>query len=89
MPPDGLTYEEHREVLRNCVETVQAKQTDIERLLDTLADVIGQACDGPDGVLDSMALSAYADGLWVLADFGRVHITEARGRRVIATWPKE
>jgi hypothetical protein len=58
----------------------------IEELLETLADVINQACSGPDGELDSMALSAYADGLRVLAEHGRVRITHEAGRRVIAEW---
>ena len=58
----------------------------ISELLETLAEVIDQACGEPDGILDSQALSAYADGLRVLAQHGRVRITEEHGRRVIAEW---
>jgi hypothetical protein len=58
-------------------------------VLETLADVINQAClQDDDETLDSMAVSAYADGLRVLADFNRVEIITQAGRRVIAKWKK-
>lgn len=64
--------------------------TEIEELLDTLENVISQACGacgpGGQGNLDSMALSAYAEGIRVLAAHGRVRIIEEVGRRVIAEW---
>lgn len=57
-------------------------------LLDILEDVLSQACltDAEDGsrLFDSMAISAYADGLRVLAEHGRVDIVNEYGRRVIA-----
>lgn len=56
-------------------------------LLDALQDCIAQACSltDSDGVeYDSMALSAYADGLRILSKYGRVRITNDVGRRVIA-----
>jgi len=53
-------------------------------LLDTLYDVITQACLLPAGSYDSMALSAYADGIRVLAKAGRLVIVKDDGRRVIA-----
>jgi hypothetical protein len=56
-------------------------------LLDALDDVLAQACLMPDGTLDSMALSAYADGLELLAEHGRVVIIQQNGRRVIAKRP--
>jgi hypothetical protein len=58
----------------------------IEELLDVLTDVIHQACwdGGNRNQLDSMAVSAYADGIYVLAANGRVAITHEAGRRVIA-----
>jgi len=59
-----------------------------EPLLDILADVINQACCH-EGGLDSMALSAYADGIRLLAEYGRVRIIEEYGRRVIAEWVAE
>ena len=55
-------------------------------LLDMLADVIGQACYRDGGLLDSMAISAYADALRLLAEYGRVEIIKDVGRRVIARW---
>jgi len=36
--------------------------------------------------LDSMALSAYADGIRLLAEHGRVEVIDEAGRRVIAKW---
>jgi hypothetical protein len=56
-------------------------------LLDALEDVINQACLQDDNrTLDSMALSSYAHGLHILADFNRVEIISEAGRRVIAKW---
>ena len=60
----------------------------IEELLDVLEWTLWQAC-GPrrkDDAqeMDSMALSSYADGIRLLAAYGRVTITEEAGRRVIA-----
>jgi hypothetical protein len=69
------------------------KQVAEEELLDALDDVINQACwTEHNGELDSMALSAYAHGLKVLAKHGRVQIIQSAGRRVIAlpvTFTKE
>jgi hypothetical protein len=58
----------------------------IEELLDTIEDLVQQATYGEDGVLDSMALSAYADGMRLLASYGRLRIKEEEGRRVIGEW---
>jgi hypothetical protein len=52
--------------------------------LDMLADVLAQACGQLDGRLDSMALTAYAEGIRLLHRYERVVIEEERGRRVIA-----
>jgi hypothetical protein len=62
----------------------------VEELLDALEDVVNQACwSNDDGLLDSMALSAYAHGLRTLAEYGRVTIEHSVGRRVIAHWVPE
>ena len=54
-------------------------------LLNALEDVLAQACLDDEGLFfDSMALSSYADGLHVLAKYGRIEITKEMGRRVIA-----
>lgn len=62
--------------------------SETDELLDTLENVLSQACltDDDEGnhIFDSMALSAYADGLRVLAEHGRVDIVNEYGRRVIA-----
>jgi hypothetical protein len=56
----------------------------VTELLDTLADVLGQACGQPDGRLDSLALTAYAEGIRLLHRYQRVVIEEERGRQVVA-----
>lgn len=57
----------------------------LDESLDILAAVIEQACgDRKSAELDSMALTAYADGLRLLARYHRVTITHEYGRRVIA-----
>ncbi len=60
----------------------------IDELLDALADVLNQACHaGPrDGEIDSMALSAYTDGLLLLAKYGRFEVRVHCGRRVQGTF---
>jgi hypothetical protein len=64
---------------------VDAKPTDpqVNEVLDTLADVLAQACSQADGRLDSLSLTAYAEGLRLLHRYGRLVIEEERGRRVI------
>lgn len=56
----------------------------VRDVLDALADVLGQACGQPDGRLDSLSLTAYAEGLRLLSRYERVVIEEERGRHVIA-----
>jgi hypothetical protein len=67
---------------------LMASSDEFADMLDTLEWVLWQACGptrrgGPDE-LDSMALSAYADGIRLLAKHDRVRITAQHGRRVIA-----
>lgn len=61
---------------------------DKQELIDVLRWVIVQACEVPnhegDAILDSMALSAYADALRLLERYGVVRIKNEVGRRVIA-----
>lgn len=63
------------------------KWNDVEPVVNELAnclhDVINQACNtGRD--LDSLALTAYAEGLILLSQWGMVNIKSACGRRIIA-----
>lgn len=61
--------------------------SDTGELLDVLEHCLNQACGSVDDTgieYDSMALSAYAEGLRLLAQHGRVTITHEAGRRVIA-----
>lgn len=57
--------------------------------LDALEDVIQQACYSPrqGGVYDSLALSAYADAIRLLAKHGRLVIIADSNRRAIAVRP--
>lgn len=61
-----------------------------EPLIDIIEDLVQQACwlpaegDRP-AMLDSMALSTYANAIRFLANEGRCTITHEVGRRVIAT----
>jgi len=65
-------------------ERMQAR---IDAALDAVEDCIGQACDDGGPNLDSMALSAYARGMRLLAQHGRLVIDSEYGRRVIGHWP--
>jgi hypothetical protein len=65
----------------------QTAEAQLEKVLDVLAGVVQQACWVPkEGILDSMALSYYADGIRTLAKHGQVIIEHEYGRRVIARW---
>lgn len=59
-------------------------------LLEHLIDVVNQACGtvtyDRETILDSMAISAYADAMRVLAKYERLTIDEEYGRRVIGHW---
>lgn len=64
-------------------------QEEWNELLETLDDVIHQACYVPtdmikQGYYDSRALTAYADGIRVLAKHGILEIEKESGRRIIA-----
>lgn len=64
-----------------------AKTENEKELLDCLYSVIEQACPSLGGAcddFDSMALSAYAQALHLLADYEMVKIVAEEGRRVIA-----
>jgi hypothetical protein len=69
---------------------MKTAETDKEKeLLDALESMVNQACgvSGSD-TLDSMAISAYASAIRLLAKYGRVKIKTEAGRRVIAEWVK-
>lgn len=65
-------------------EAIIAADEERTELLDTLEDVLRQSCLDNADTLDSMALSAYADGLHLLERHGMVVILRESGRRVIA-----
>lgn len=67
------------------------KTTETEKekeLLDALEDVVNQACLFDD-ILDSGALTANANAMRLLADYGRIKIKRECGRRVIGKWVKK
>lgn len=56
-------------------------------LIETLMDLVSQDCPAnKDGLLDSCALSSYADALRVLERCGRVDIVSEAGKMVRARW---
>lgn len=59
-----------------------------EQVLDVLEGMVAQCLGTSDGLLDSMALTDYANALRCLAHFGRAEIVSEYGRRVIAKWPE-
>jgi hypothetical protein len=64
---------------------VMSKDDQIANLVDVLFETISQACEIENGGLfDSMALSAYASAMRLLADYGKMEIVEEAGRRVVA-----
>jgi len=65
-----------------------ALDAELERALDALAGVLWQAC-GQGVLLDTYALSAYAQGARVLAYYGRLVIDDEYGRRVLARMPEQ
>lgn len=67
---------------------VAAKDEEIARLKETLEDVLNQATQTREGWphCDSMALSAYASGLRLMAELGMFVIESEYNRRVIGHW---
>jgi hypothetical protein len=61
----------------------------MDELVDELCDVVHQATRMEDGTLDSMALSANASGMRLLARLGKLTIDKEYGRRIIAHWPNQ
>lgn len=70
-------------------EVEEYLQEQVDHLLDALSEVIQQACYVEEEGLDSQGLSAYAEGLRVLAEYGRALITGERGDRVLAQWVEQ
>ena len=65
---------------------IQKLEEENKELLDALCDAINQACRQEDGTIDSFALSAYAYGMHVLEEHGRLKIKKEAFRRVIGEW---
>ena len=65
---------------------MSAQTPDQSELIELLLDLTLDACSTGDdsAVLDSFAISAYADALRLLARLGHVEIEYDQGRRVIA-----
>jgi len=58
---------------------------ELQEMVDLIRDAVAQACDN-SGVLDSMAISTWADAMRLLARHGRLVIDDDKGRRVIGRW---
>jgi len=61
-------------------------EIDSDELLETLGDVINQACLTKEDELDSMAIGAYSNGILLLKSYDKVEIIHRSGRRIIAKW---
>ena len=95
--PDTVTFQTDYEGITTALSTAFLAGATAEReqtaalvveIWEALEDVVNQAGGGP-ALLDSMALSAYADAMRLLAAHDRLVIDEEHGRRVIAHWPNK
>jgi len=66
----------------------KAKTDKEKELLDALEGMVNHACLGMGNILDSMSVTAYADAMRLLAEYGRIKITGESGKRVIGEWVK-
>jgi len=76
MPSDNLTACPNCGTVHPCME----------ELIEELVETVNQATRMPDGTLDSMATTAYAESMRLLARLGRLDIDREYGRRVIGRW---
>jgi hypothetical protein len=59
-------------------------------LIWIIENLVLQACERKDdGLLDSFGITAYAEAMEILGEYGRIEIVSACGRRVIARLPKK
>jgi hypothetical protein len=73
-----------------CEELKKENRRLNEQLEESMMDMVNQSCVLPDGSIDSMAISTYADAMRFLAERKRLIIDSEGGRRVIGHWaPKE
>ena len=71
---------------QRCKELEQ-QLSDFEEIV---MDTVHQACyTSADDKVDSMAISAYANALRVLAERGKFVIEQEHGRRVIGRWKED
>lgn len=71
--------------LAETMATAARLERERDEALDVLADMVGQHCDYDDYV-DSIAISANARAMRLLARHHRLTIDAECGRRVIARW---
>ncbi len=61
---------------------------DLSRALAALTAALTQVCwNEPDNAWNSVAVPAYADGLRLLAEHGKVHILSDDGRSLVIAEP--
>jgi hypothetical protein len=68
------------------VEKIGEQAETIEKLKESLIDMVAQHCKNADGTLDSYAESGPAEAMRMLADMGVLTIAAECGRRVVAKW---
>lgn len=101
---NGIHFEVGADDDGNCTRHIEPHhyacpgcQNDLSDVLEALTDMVSQHCIGweeqkkdlYDREYDSMALSANADAMMVLAEHGKLKIVHEYGRRVIGKWVKE
>lgn len=82
---DPVNSHERVQIARIYDEISASTRREVEaELLEFVESAVVQGCYGSDGLLDSMAISTWAEGIRLLAAHGRAEIIEEHGRRVIA-----
>jgi len=81
-----MNEKQSKNLVNSCIDKAE--------LIEALKDMVNQHCscssDGCETVhLDSMALSANAHAMRLLARHGELEITDQYGRRVIGNWKEQ
>ena len=63
---------------------MKTKTKEEQDLLDELESMVYQACQRKDGKFSSYGISAYAEAIDVLAEYGRLKIVISQGKVVLA-----
>ena len=82
---DPVNSHERVQIARMYDEISASTRREVEgELLEFVEEAVIQACLDDKDIVDSMAISTWAEGIRLLAAHGRAEIIEEHGRRVIA-----